>query len=236
MTKYAANAMLAARISFINEIATLCDRLGVDVESVRSGIGSDPRIGYSFIYPGCGYGGSCFPKDVNALIQIAHDLQINPLVLEAVHARNELQKRVLFEKIIARFGQNLRGLTFGVWGLAFKPETDDIREASSMVLLHQLIDAGANVKAYDPAAMVAARRELPGHWFEQGRIQLTEHQYDASDNADALVLVTEWRSFRSLDLDQLTRAMKSSIIFDGRNQYDPYYLRGQGFEYFGIGR
>ena len=236
MTKYAANAMLATRISFINEIARLCDRLGVDVESVRVGIGSDPRIGYSFIYPGCGYGGSCFPKDVKALIRVAHDVGVTPLVLEAVETRNELQKHVLFEKITVRFGQDLHGLTFAVWGLAFKPGTDDIREAPALVLLSQLLQAGAVVKAYDPVAMDMVRREMSKQDLEQDRIQFARHQYDAVSNTDALVLVTEWQSFRTLDIGQLARSMRKRIIFDGRNQYRPQELRAQGFEYFGIGR
>jgi len=236
MTKYVANAMLATRISFINEISNLCDRLGVDVESVRIGIGSDPRIGYSFIYPGCGYGGSCFTKDLKALIHVARNERLTPLLLEAVERRNELQKGVLFEKITARFGQDLRGLSFGVWGLAFKPETDDIRGAPALVLLGQLLGAGASVKAYDPVAMGAVRQEISKRNLGPGSIQFAEHQYDAINGVDALVLVTEWRSFRSLDVDQLARGMKRKIIFDGRNQYRPQELRAQGFEYFGIGR
>ena len=236
MTKYAANAMLATRISFMNEIANLCDRLAVDVESVRVGIGSDPRIGYDFIYPGCGYGGACFPKDIKALIHLARNARMEPVVLHAVDTRNERQKRVLFEKITGRFGTALSGLTFGMWGLAFKPNTDDVREATSMVLLRQLIDAGARVKAYDPVAMDNARRELPPDWIAGNLVQFSRHQYDVVDDADALVLVTEWRSFRSLDIRRLVQGMRSRIIFDGRNQYSPKELCAQGFEYFGIGR
>ncbi|MEW6329848.1 MAG: UDP-glucose/GDP-mannose dehydrogenase family protein [Pseudomonadota bacterium] len=236
MTKYAGNAMLATKISFMNEIANLCERMGVDVENVRQGIGSDSRIGYSFIYPGAGYGGSCFPKDVKALIRMARDHDFKPLLLDAVEARNENQKHVLFEKITRRFGARLKGLTFGLWGLSFKPGTDDMREASSVVLLHALIGAGAVVKAYDPVAMAAARRELPGEWFTSGQMQLVDEQYSALDGVDAMVLMTEWKPFRHPDFDRIRKIMKSPVIFDGRNQYDPALLRKTGFEYSGIGR
>ena len=236
MTKYAANAMLATKISFMNEIANLCDRLGVDVESVRRGIGSDSRIGYSFIYPGAGYGGSCFPKDVKALIRMAREQGLDPLLLNAVEARNEAQKRVLFGKIVARFGVDLRGKTLGVWGLAFKPGTDDLREASSKALLEGLLGAGARVKAYDPVAMPNARRELPPAWFDNGLLELVAQQYDALKDVDALVLVTEWKPFRHPDFGLIKRLMKQPVIFDGRNQYDPAQLRADGFEYSGIGR
>ena len=236
MTKYAANAMLAARISFMNEIANLCERMGVDVENVRIGIGSDSRIGYSFIYPGCGYGGSCFPKDVKALIHAAEEAGFDPALLHAVETRNESQKRHLFEKIAARFGARLDGLTFGVWGLAFKPGTDDMREAASVVLLQQLIAAGARVRAYDPVAMSVARQSLPGEWFAAGKLFLAEHPYDALEGADAMVLVTEWKPFRHPDFGAIRKALKQPVIFDGRNQYDPKHLRAEGFEYFGIGR
>lgn len=236
MTKYAANAMLATRISFMNEIAALCDRMGVDVEAVRRGIGSDPRIGYSFIYPGAGYGGSCFPKDVRALVHMAQSRDFEPKLLIAVQERNEAQKRVLFEKITQRFGKNLSGRHFGVWGLAFKPGTDDMREAPSVTLLHELIGAGAQVKAYDPVAMDTARRELPGRWFENGSCTLVANQYEALDGADAMVLVTEWKPFRRPDFESMKRLMKQPVIFDGRNLYDPLLLRQMGFEYTGIGR
>jgi UDPglucose 6-dehydrogenase len=236
MTKYAGNAMLATKISFMNEVANLCDRLGVDVENVRLGIGSDSRIGYSFIYPGCGYGGSCFPKDVRALIHMAGENDYRPMVLQAVHDRNEDQKHVLFRKIIARFGKDLSGLTFGLWGLAFKPGTDDIREAPAIVLLSELVAAGAQVKAYDPEAVEAAREELPSHWFENGSVSLVRHQYEALDQVDAMVLVTEWKPFRHPDFRAMKDMMKQPIVFDGRNQYDPYNLQEDGFEYFGIGR
>ncbi|MEW6611902.1 MAG: UDP-glucose dehydrogenase family protein [Pseudomonadota bacterium] len=236
MTKYAANAMLATKISFMNEIANLCDLMGVDVESVREGIGSDARIGYSFIYPGCGYGGSCFPKDVKALIRTAAEHGFDTQVLNAVEARNNQQKTVLFDKITRHFGADLSGLHFGVWGLAFKPGTDDMREASSVVLLEALIAAGATVKAYDPVAREAARATLPADWFASGRLVLTEHQYDALKDVDAMVLVTEWKPFRHPDFEAMKRLMKQPVIFDGRNQYDPKQLQALGFRYAGIGR
>ncbi len=236
MTKYAGNAMLATKISFMNEIANLCERLGVDVENVRQGIGSDSRIGYSFIYPGAGYGGSCFPKDVKALIRTAKDNNYEPKVLNAVEARNEAQKHVLFEKVSRRFGANLKGFTFGLWGLAFKPGTDDMREASAVVLLTALIEAGAKVKAYDPVAMPVAKRDLPRTWFDNGGLKLVDEQYDALEATDAMILMTEWKPFRHPDFERIKKILKNPIIFDGRNQYDPAMLRGHGFEYSGIGR
>jgi UDPglucose 6-dehydrogenase len=236
MTKYAANAMLATRISFMNEIASLCERIRVDVENVRKGIGSDSRIGYSFIYPGCGYGGSCFPKDMRALVHTAREHGVEPLILTAVESRNESQKRRLFERIRERFGRDLRGRAFALWGLAFKPGTDDMREAPSVELLKQLMEVGARVKAYDPVAHEVARRTLPGEWFETGKLTLTEHQYDALEGVEALALVTEWKPFRYPDFTVVKKRMKQPVIFDGRNLYDPAELRGLGFEYFGIGR
>ena len=236
MTKYAANAMLATKISFVNEIANLCDRLGVDVESVRHGIGSDTRIGHAFIYPGCGYGGSCFPKDVKALIHMAEENQFEPTLLNAVEARNEDQKHLLFRKITQRFGADLRGHVFAVWGLSFKPGTDDMREAPSLVLLLELIAAGANVSAYDPVAMESAMREMPAEWLKSGRVKLVDEQYKALDGADALVLVTEWKPFRHPDFSRIKSLMKTPVVFDGRNQYDRDLLRESGFEYVGIGR
>ena len=236
MTKYAGNAMLATKISFMNEVANLCERMGVDVENVRQGIGSDSRIGYSFIYPGAGYGGSCFPKDVKALIRMAKDHGYEPKVMNAVEARNEAQKHVLFEKIGRRFGADLKGMTFGLWGLAFKPGTDDMREASSVVLLSELIGAGATIKAYDPVAMPAAKREFPRAWFDSGQLKLADEQYGAVDGADAMILITEWKPFRHPDFGRIRKIMKQPIIFDGRNQYDPVFLREAGFEYSGIGR
>ena len=236
MTKYAANSMLAAKISFMNEIAALCERLDVDVENVRRGIGSDSRIGYSFIYPGCGYGGSCFPKDMRALIHVAKTCDFDPLILTAVEKRNALQKQRLFEKIADRLGADLSRATIGVWGLAFKPGTDDMREAPAQVLLRSLIAAGARVLAYDPEAMDVARDTLPKAWFDEGRLTLTAHQYEALVGVDALALVTEWKPFRYPDYGVMKKNMKRPIIFDGRNQYDPKELRALGFEYFGIGR
>jgi len=236
MTKYAANAMLATRISFMNEIAGICERLGVDVENVRKGIGSDSRIGPSFLYAGCGYGGSCFPKDVKALVHMAEKAGVLPSILNAVEDRNRAQKNRLFEKIAARFGANLRGRLFAVWGLAFKPGTDDMREAPSVGLLQSLIAAGARVRAHDPVAMDAARQALPSHWFEQGQLALVEHPYQALDDADALVLVTEWKPYRNPDFDLMAAKLKRRLIIDGRNQYDPAHLAAAGFEYEGIGR
>jgi UDPglucose 6-dehydrogenase len=236
LTKYAANAMLATRISFMNEIANLCEKLGVDVENVRLGIGSDSRIGYSFIYPGCGYGGSCFPKDMQALIRMAEVNGVAPGVMRAVESRNQSQKRQLFEKIRDRFGAKLSGSTIGVWGLAFKPGTDDIRDAPSLVLIECLLEAGARVRAYDPVATDNARRTLPAEWLKPGKLELVAQQYEAATGADSLVLVTEWKPFRNPDFDALKKLMRTPIIFDGRNQYDPRQVRALGFEYFGIGR
>ncbi len=236
MTKYAANSMLATKISFINEISNLCELMGVDVENVRRGIGSDSRIGFSFIYPGCGYGGSCFPKDVQALIRMAQDYSFEPEVLLSVEKRNKNQKKWFTRKIEARFGRDLGGRQFAVWGLAFKPGTDDMREAPAKVLIGDLIEAGAKVVAYDPVAMETARKELPCEWFDNGSLTLAANQYEAAQDADALLLVTEWKPFRNPDLDALKRSMKAQIIFDGRNQYDPEFITEEGFEYFGVGR
>ena len=236
MTKYTANAMLATKISFMNEIANLCERMGADVENVRLGIGSDSRIGYSFIYPGCGYGGSCFPKDVKALVHMAEAHDFEPTILNAVEHRNQAQKHRLFEKLTDRFGTDLTGMTFGLWGLAFKPGTDDMREAPAVVLLDRLFEAGAKVRAYDPVAMETAQRELPAEWFDDGRLTLVEHQYDALREVDGLLLVTEWKPFRHPDFDAMKRLMKTACIFDGRNIYDPRQLTEAGFEYQGIGR
>jgi UDPglucose 6-dehydrogenase len=236
MTKYAANAMLATKISFMNEIAALCERLDVDVENVRLGIGSDSRIGYHFIYPGCGYGGSCFPKDVKALQRMAYEADMAPWLLDAVERRNEAQKHRLFEKIQAHYGGKLSGLTFGIWGLAFKPGTDDMREAPSLVLIRSLIEAGAKIQAHDPVAHETFRRELPAEWFHNGSIHLYEHQYDALQAADAMVLVTEWKPFRNPDFAQIKAHLKAPVIFDGRNQYEPAQMVQKGIHYTGIGR
>lgn len=236
MSKYASNSMLAAKISFMNEIALICEKLGVDVESVRQGMGADNRIGYSFIYPGCGYGGSCFPKDVKALINIAQNNKFEAEILKAVDKRNEDQKRILVEKIIRRFGTNLSKFTFGLWGLAFKPGTDDMREAPSIVILKELINAGAKVKAYDPVAVETAKAVLPSDWFESGRMTFAAHQYDAVTDVNALIVVTEWKSFRTPDFNFIKSVMNTPVIFDGRNLYDPQKLKVDGLEYYGIGR
>jgi len=236
MTKYAANAMLATRISFMNEIANLCEITGVDVENVRKGIGWDARIGYAFIYPGCGFGGSCLPKDVKALIQMAKISGFEPSVLQAVDSRNQAQKVVLYDKIRKRFGTDLSGLTFALWGLAFKPGTDDMRDAPSAVLLSKLLSAGAKVRAYDPAAGKVARRTLPQEWFKNGNLSLCEHQYEAVEGVEAMILVTDWKPFRNPDFAVMRKTMRQTIIFDGRNQYDPKQMAAEGFEYHGIGR
>ncbi len=235
MTKYAANSLLATKISFMNEIANICERMDVDVENVRKGIGSDSRIGYSFIYPGCGYGGSCFPKDVKALIRTSNSIGFKPVLLEAVEARNEKQKTRLFEKIIDKYGKDITGKTFGIWGLSFKPETDDMREASSVVLINQLVSAGALVKAYDPVAMVEAGHILKD-LIESGKVILCDHQYDAVKDVEALAVVTEWKIFRQPDFIAMKKMMISPVIFDGRNVYDPEQMKELDFYYKGIGR
>ena len=233
LTKYAANAMLATRISFMNELANLAEKLGADIEMVRQGIGSDPRIGYDFLYPGCGYGGSCFPKDVKALIKTAADKAgIDLKVLGAVEEANDAQKHVLGKKITGHFGSDLSGKHFAVWGLAFKPNTDDMRNAPSRTLLADLFSAGATVTAYDPAAMNEARRVFG----DQPRLTFANKAMDALDAADALVIVTEWKEFRSADLDAIKQKLKSPLVFDGRNLYDPKFVRSQGIEYLAIGR
>ncbi|MAW56231.1 MAG: UDP-glucose/GDP-mannose dehydrogenase family protein [Oceanospirillales bacterium TMED33] len=229
MTKYAANAMLATKISFMNEIANLCEYLGADVENVRRGIGSDPRIGFSFIFPGCGYGGSCFPKDVKAIIGMAKDVGFSPILMQAVEDRDQSQKHRLVERIVESYSDDLSGLIFGVWGLAFKPGTDDVREASSTVIIRELVERGATVKAYDPAAMKTILHEIDSDWIGT-KLVLCDHQYAAVNNADALILVTEWNLFRQPDFSTMERVMKSKTIFDGRNQYDPRRLREQGWE------
>ncbi|MFT3665085.1 UDP-glucose dehydrogenase family protein [Piscinibacter sp.] len=233
LTKYAANAMLATRISFMNEMALLAERLGADIEAVRHGIGSDPRIGYHFLYAGCGYGGSCFPKDVQAVIRTARqDAGMELRVLGAVEAANEAQKQVLSKKVVQRFGEDLAGRTFAVWGLAFKPNTDDMREAPSRVIIRELVARGARISAYDPVAMTEARRVLadtPGLHFAASPME-------ALAGADALLIVTEWKEFRSPDFDAVVAALKQPVIFDGRNLYDPKAVRERGIEYFPIGR
>lgn len=232
MSKYAANSMLATKISFINEMSQICERVGADINDVRLGIGSDSRIGYSFIYPGCGYGGSCFPKDVKALEKTALDFGYTPKLLSAIQSVNEAQKRLLAQKITAKFGEDLSGLSFGIWGLSFKPETDDMREASSLVLIEALVKLGAKVKAYDPKAMNQARFYLK-NMLEA--IEFTSDKYQALKGANALVLLTEWKEFRSPDFTQIKTLLKSPIIFDGRNIYHSLNLENLGFEYHQIG-
>jgi UDPglucose 6-dehydrogenase len=239
-TKYAANAMLATRISFMNELANLADQVGADIEAVRQGIGSDPRIGYSFLYAGCGYGGSCFPKDVQALERTARDYGQDLLILRAVEAVNNNQKHVLGKKIVRRFGNDLKGKHFALWGLAFKPNTDDMREASARVLLRELIGRGATVAVYDPVAMKEAKRVLALDFSDSAdglsRIRFSESPMDALRDADALAIATEWKTFRSPDFDQVKTLLKSPIIFDGRNLFEPQIMADAGFEYYGIGR
>lgn len=232
LTKYAANAMLATRISFMNELANLAEVLGADIEMVRQGIGSDPRIGYHFLYPGCGYGGSCFPKDVKALIKTAaDDAKITLKVLTAVEEANDAQKHVLTGKIKSRFG-DLKGKHFALWGLSFKPNTDDMRDAPSRELIADLFAAGATVSAYDPVAMHETQRIFGA----EPRLTYAENPMGALDKADALVIVTEWKEFRSPDFDAIKQTLKNPVIFDGRNLYDPKQVRELGIEYFAIGR
>jgi UDPglucose 6-dehydrogenase len=230
ITKYAANAMLATRISFINEIANLCDILGADINNVRKGIGSDSRIGSKFIYPGTGYGGSCFPKDVKAIIRTAQDNGYELNVIKAVEKANEYQKNVIFSKMVKFFNNNLENKVIGIWGLSFKPKTDDIREASTLVLIEKLLQAGAKVKAYDPAAMNEAEKQIGN------RIEYAGDQYEALIDVDAMALMTEWAEFHLPDFNRMADLMKGKVIFDGRNIYDPTELKRLGFIYFGIGR
>ncbi|MBA3565086.1 MAG: UDP-glucose/GDP-mannose dehydrogenase family protein, partial [Gammaproteobacteria bacterium] len=232
LTKYAANAMLATKISFMNELANLAERCGADIENVRIGIGSDPRIGYQFIYPGAGYGGSCFPKDVQALARSASQMGYQTDILKAVENVNFRQKRVLFEKIHRYFDGDLGGKTFALWGLAFKPNTDDMREASSRVLMEALWEAGARVRAYDPEAMAETRRI----YGERKDLELCEHPEDVLKGAHALVIVTEWREFRSPDFAKIKELLLEPVIFDGRNLYDPALMRRFGLTYYAIGR
>jgi UDPglucose 6-dehydrogenase len=231
LTKYAANAMLATKISFMNELANIAERLGADIEKVRVGIGSDPRIGYSFIYPGTGYGGSCFPKDVQALIRSSQEVGHKAEILSSVEDVNERQKQVLFHKMKHHFPE-LKGLTFALWGLAFKPNTDDMREAPSRVIVDMLLKAGARVRAYDPVAAGEARRI----YGDRPDFVLCKNAYEAVEGADALAIVTEWQEFRSPDFDRLKQQLKTSVIFDGRNLYDPGMVSRFGFTYYAIGR
>jgi len=232
MTKYTANAMLATKISFMNEIANICERVGADVNKVRVGIGSDRRIGYSFIYPGCGYGGSCFPKDVQALNRIAEDAGYSPRIIQSVEAVNRDQKKILAQKVLNRFGDDLHDKTFAVWGLAFKPETDDMREASAITIIEELTKCGAKIKAYDPKAMEEAKS-----FYLKGNpnVEYVKSKYDALDGSDAMLLITEWKEFRSPDFVEMKQRMRKPVIFDGRNQYDAVRLAKKGFEYHQIG-
>ena len=232
LTKYAANAMLATRISFMNELALLAEKLGADIESVRKGIGSDPRIGYHFLYPGIGYGGSCFPKDVQALQRTARQAGMELKLLDAVERVNYAQKHVLTEKIVARFGENLAGKTIAIWGLAFKPNTDDMREAPSLVLIDDLTRRGAKVVAFDPVAANEAKHMLKGN----ARVGFAVDAMTALQGADALAIVTEWKTFRAPDFAAMKAALKSPVVFDGRNLYEPEIMREQGFAYYPIGR
>ncbi|QOR39088.1 UDP-glucose/GDP-mannose dehydrogenase family protein [Billgrantia diversa] len=232
LTKYAANCMLATKISFMNEMANLAERLGADIEKVRQGIGSDPRIGYHFIYPGVGYGGSCFPKDVQALIRAADGIDFDAKVLKAVEARNDEQKTTLFQKISKHYQGNLAGKTFAIWGLAFKPNTDDMREAPSRVLIEALWDAGAKVQAYDPEAMEEAQRI----YGNRDDFSLCGTKEATLRGADALVIVTEWQSFRAPDFEQIKQQLDEPIIFDGRNMFEPKRMAVKGFTYYSVGR
>jgi len=229
MTKYAANAMLATKISFMNDIANLCEIMGADVNLVRKGIGSDGRIGNKFIYPGVGYGGSCFPKDVKALIRTARENGYEMRILESVEEVNEDQKMVMSTKVVKHFGNDLQGKTFAVWGLSFKPKTDDMREAPSVVIINELLKRGAKVRAYDPVAMEEAKHQL------HDTITYAKDQYDALLDADALLLITEWPEFRLPNFDVVKKLLKGHVVFDGRNQYDRHELREMGFTYYGIG-
>jgi UDPglucose 6-dehydrogenase len=232
LTKYAANAMLATRISFMNELANLAELLGADIESVRKGIGSDPRIGYDFLYAGCGYGGSCFPKDVKALITSAQAKDYDLKVLNAVELANDAQKQVLLRKIKRHFKDNLQGKHFALWGLAFKPNTDDMREAPSRIVIEHFLAAGATVSAYDPVAIHEAKRIFK----DVAGLTFGENQNTVLKNADALVIVTEWKEFRSPDFSYIKQQLKSSVVFDGRNLYAPKLVAAHGIDYYPIGR
>ena len=232
LTKYAANCMLATRISFMNEMANLADKLGADIEQVRLGIGSDPRIGYHFLYPGCGYGGSCFPKDVQAMIRTAGGIGQPLKVLNAVDEANEAQKGILLEKIKSKFGRDLTGRHFALWGLAFKPNTDDMRDASSRVVIQGLWDMGATVTAYDPVAMTESKRIFG----TDIRLSYADSPMEALVNADALIIVTEWKAFFAANFTEIKAALKTPVIFDGRNIFEPSKVKESGIEYFAIGR
>ncbi len=233
MTKYAANAMLATKISFMNEIANICEKVGADANQVRIGIGSDNRIGYSFIYPGCGYGGSCFPKDVKALKKIAEDHNYIPKLITSVEEVNDAQKLVISEKIVQKYGTDLTGKVFAIWGLAFKPGTDDMREAPAIYIIKELVKRGAKIQAYDPKAMEEAQI-----FYLKGVKNVTylNSKYDTLNNADAMLLLTEWKEFRSPDFEEIKKQLKTPVIFDGRNQYNIFNLEEKGFEYYQIGK
>ena len=230
MTKYAANAMLATKISFINEISNICEKVGADVNQVRNGIGSDSRIGYKFIYPGCGYGGSCFPKDVKALINISSTVNYSPNLIAAVEKVNDQQKQVLFSKVKNHFGENLSNLKFAIWGLSFKPETDDMREAPSIPLINSLLSSGASVNAYDPQAINEAK-----FYLKNLEVKYFDSKYDALVDVDALILVTEWKEFRSPDFERMLNHMRGNVFIDGRNQFNKEKMLSNGFNYFQIG-
>jgi UDPglucose 6-dehydrogenase len=232
LTKYAANAMLATKISFMNEMANIAERVGADIENVRRGIGSDQRIGYHFIYPGVGYGGSCFPKDVKALAATARANDFPARLIEAVEVVNENQKHVLVQKIINKYGEDLSGKIFALWGLAFKPNTDDMREAPSRVVMEELWKRGAKIQAYDPKAMEECHRI----YGDRNDLVLAQSMDETLQDADALVIVTEWKSFRAASLDRVKSFMEHPVIFDGRNIYAPETMKAQGFEYYSIGR
>jgi len=232
LTKYAANAMLATRISFMNEMALLAEKLGADIEQVRRGIGSDPRIGHHFLYAGCGYGGSCFPKDVKALLHSAAGVGEPLHLLQAVEQANQRQKEVLAARVVQRFGADLCGRRFALWGLAFKPETDDMREAPSRVIIEELLARGARVTAHDPQAIEAARRIFAGL---QG-LDFVEQPMDALEGADALIVVTEWKAYRTPDFERMRRLLRQPLVFDGRNLYEPALMQAMGLEHIGIGR
>jgi len=230
MTKYAANAMLATKISFINEIANICESVGADVNQVRTGIGSDKRIGYQFIYPGCGYGGSCFPKDVQSLVNIANDHGYNPELISSVERVNKMQKKVLFSKLVNQLGDNLNGRKIAVWGLSFKPDTDDMREAPSINLIQSIVKAGGEVSAYDPKAMDQAK-----FYLQNLNVNYCDDKYSALEDADALILVTEWKEFRSPNFDLIKSKMLGDLFIDGRNQFKSEYIQSKGFKYIQIG-
>ena len=232
MTKYAANAMLATKISFMNEMANICEKVGADVNNVRIGIGSDKRIGYSFIYPGCGYGGSCFPKDINALIKIATEVNYKAELIDAVDNINNRQKFVISNKVISRFGEDLSNYVFTVWGLAFKPETDDMREAPSIYVINELIKRGAKINAYDPKAT----NEAKSHYLKNLPVNYFNYKYDALEGSDAVIILTEWKEFRSPNFDKLKSKLKRPLIFDGRNIYNDFSLEKKGWEYHQIGK